>query len=272
MIAPFRLGGPVGNGRVNAPGDVRAVKHAFAALGRYSPPDSGIDGYIDRPLRDAVTRYQQDRHLKPDGWLAPGGETARNLALDLGGDPGGGGAAAPAAPAGPLALKDAVGDGRANRPDDVVAVKTALAGLGRYGTDRTRAPNPFLDRPLIGAVSAFQKEAGLKQDGWLAPGGETERALTAATAPPRSPSRRPRRSRPRGRNRSPRRRRPLHGRPNRRHRNRQTTRRSSRPSPRHSARRFTWRNPPVPAITGRSAGRGRWAATSLRKRRCKTLA
>jgi hypothetical protein len=131
-----------------------------------------------------VTRYQQDRHLKPDGWLAPGGETARNLALDLGGDPGGGGAAAPAAPAGPLALKDAVGDGRANRPDDVVAVKTALAGLGRYGTDRTRAPNPFLDRPLIGAVSAFQKEAGLKQDGWLAPGGETESALTAATAPP----------------------------------------------------------------------------------------
>jgi hypothetical protein len=58
-------------------------------------------------------------------------------------------------------LTDEVGDGRANRPDDVLAVKTTLRDLGRL-----EEPKPgfagLIDRPFDGAIRGFQRDKELR--------------------------------------------------------------------------------------------------------------
>jgi hypothetical protein len=78
------LGGVVGNGRASRPEDVAKVQHAMGGLGRYRRPNDEPNGILDRGLDRAIRGYQADRGLKQDGWMAPRGETAREIGTDLG--------------------------------------------------------------------------------------------------------------------------------------------------------------------------------------------
>ncbi|MEK9723479.1 MAG: peptidoglycan-binding domain-containing protein [Rhodospirillaceae bacterium] len=63
--------------------------------------------------------------------------------------------------------------------DDVTAVNYMLNALGHF-----RVPDygltPYPDRPLFDGIQNFQKSNGLKTDGIMKPGGETERTLDGA--------------------------------------------------------------------------------------------
>ena len=72
-------------------------------------------------------------------------------------------------------LGDRVGDGLPNNPQDILWLKRALSRLGRYN-DRGDA-HPFIDRALANAITGYQRDRGLRRDGLLNPGGETECAI-----------------------------------------------------------------------------------------------
>lgn len=78
------LGAPVGSGRESRPEDVVKVKQGMRELGRYPRLQAEPSGVLDRELDRAIRNYQADRKLKQDGWLAPQGETAREMGRDLG--------------------------------------------------------------------------------------------------------------------------------------------------------------------------------------------
>jgi Putative peptidoglycan binding domain len=73
-------------------------------------------------------------------------------------------------------IGDEVGDGRANREDDVVEVKRAFAALGRLEEPEDE-PSGLIDRALDTALHGFQRDKGLRVDGFMRPGGPTERSL-----------------------------------------------------------------------------------------------
>jgi hypothetical protein len=72
-------------------------------------------------------------------------------------------------------LSGMVGNGRANRRADVRWVKDALARLGRYADGPE--PHGYIDRELHDAICGCQRDCGLRCDGWLRPGDETEGTL-----------------------------------------------------------------------------------------------
>lgn len=72
-------------------------------------------------------------------------------------------------------LGDRIGDGFPNNPQDVLWLKQALSHLGRYH-DRGDL-HPFIDRALANAIAGYQRDRGLRRDGMLTPGGETECTL-----------------------------------------------------------------------------------------------
>lgn len=79
----------------------------------------------------------------------------------------------------PLRLKHPIGKSYNMGPEDTLAAKRVLASLGHmavpdYGIDE------YPDQPLIDAVKAFQRTSGLREDGVMKPGGETEAGLNAA--------------------------------------------------------------------------------------------
>ena len=68
-----------------------------------------------------------------------------------------------------------VGNERENRIEDVLWAKEALACLGRYRPSRHW--NGYIDRILHDAIHAYQRDRGLRRDGYINPDGETERAI-----------------------------------------------------------------------------------------------
>lgn len=54
-------------------------------------------------------------------------------------------------------------------------MKLALACLGRYPAHAMA--HGYIDRTLDEAIQAYQRDRGLRRDGVLLPGGETERCL-----------------------------------------------------------------------------------------------
>jgi hypothetical protein len=83
---------------------------------------------------------------------------------------------APAANARPeTRLTGMVGNGRTNHQTDVRWMKEALQHLGRYCDGPE--PHGYIDRELHDAIHAYQRDCGLRCDGWLRPGGETENTL-----------------------------------------------------------------------------------------------
>jgi hypothetical protein len=73
-------------------------------------------------------------------------------------------------------LRDEVGNGRTDREDDVVDVKRGFGALGRF-EEPEDGPNGIIDRPLDATIRGFQRDRGLRVDGFMRPGGPTERSL-----------------------------------------------------------------------------------------------
>jgi len=73
-------------------------------------------------------------------------------------------------------IQKPVGNNMANDQEDVFSVKRALSSLGHFGGEE---PNGFITRRMDHSIKTFQRDSGLKVDGILLPGGETETALLA---------------------------------------------------------------------------------------------
>lgn len=72
-------------------------------------------------------------------------------------------------------IRKAVGNNLENDEKDVLSVKTALGGLGWF--EREDEPHGIITRPLDNSIKGFQRDKGLRVDGRIHPGGETETAI-----------------------------------------------------------------------------------------------
>ena len=81
-----------------------------------------------------------------------------------------------------LTLHAPAGNGFDNRPGDVATVQRLLGATGDLPEDPFDRPRGYIDENTTNAIKGFQRRAGLADDGWLAPNGETERALHGAAA------------------------------------------------------------------------------------------
>jgi len=73
-------------------------------------------------------------------------------------------------------LKKPIGPNHVVDPGDTVRTKSVLAGMGFFEPPE-EGITPWPDIPMVDAVAAFQRENGLKVDGVIRPGGETEQAI-----------------------------------------------------------------------------------------------
>jgi len=76
-----------------------------------------------------------------------------------------------------------VGAGQRNRGRDVQGTKRALAWAGYYPNAKAQRPDARPDDDLDWGLKRFQRDFGLKTDGFLRPGGETERTLDRVAGP-----------------------------------------------------------------------------------------
>jgi hypothetical protein len=194
--------------------DSLRAKKAFRDLGFFKTPRYGITPYPDAPLFDAIRGFQSANGLRRDGIMKPDGETATRLGAVLSArqqprrrrpdltrpDPA---RPKPARPNKPnlfetaarqnlrhtapttFGLFDMVGAGRRNRASDVLAAKRSLAWAGAYPRERAIDTRQVTTAgsDLFAALRAFQKTNGLKSDGFMRPGGETETALDKLISP-----------------------------------------------------------------------------------------
>lgn len=173
------LQSPVGKGQENNPEDVEALDDRLRKIKAYIPPaeyQENAQRYATEPMIGALERYQQDKGLKVDGIANPGGPTERAINNELLEKPRGAGLLYDP----PTALAGTVGNGFENRREDVAAVKRGLGALGYLPEDPFDKPHGFIDEAATNGIKTFQRAKGLTDDGWLAPNGETERALDGA--------------------------------------------------------------------------------------------
>ncbi len=72
-------------------------------------------------------------------------------------------------------ITDKTGKGHVNHKADILWVKDTLEKLGRYNPPGER--HAFIDKELHEAIENYQRDSGLKSDGFLSPMGETEKTL-----------------------------------------------------------------------------------------------
>lgn len=72
-------------------------------------------------------------------------------------------------------IRKPVGNNLANEEKDVMSVKKALGGLGRF--EKEEEPHGIITRTLDDSIKDFQRDKGLRVDGRIRPGGETETAI-----------------------------------------------------------------------------------------------
>jgi hypothetical protein len=175
------LGAPAGNGRQNNPDDIEALDGALRQVGAYAPPPEYAGGpqrYATEPMIGALERFQEQNGLKIDGYAEPGGPTERAINNRLLGKPKGAGLLFEPPPA----LSGTVGNGFANKREDVAAVQRMLGALDYMPEHPFDRPAGFIDERTTEATRRFQRDRGLAPDGWMAPGGETETALRSSIA------------------------------------------------------------------------------------------
>jgi peptidoglycan hydrolase-like protein with peptidoglycan-binding domain len=196
MFEAFRLKGAVGGDMSVDLDDTLGTKKALRTLGHFQTPSYGLTEYPDQAMIDGLKSFQRANDLRVDGVMHPDGPTHRKLTLALT-QP----RSEPAAPSNqatyerslapahrrrPLTLKQPVKASASVDLDDVLKIKTALAVLGLL-----REPKDGLslypDRAMFDAVEAFQRRAGLRVDGEMAPDGPTVRKINAATELDASP-------------------------------------------------------------------------------------
>ena len=78
-----------------------------------------------------------------------------------------------------LTISESAGPGQKNDPEDVFATDNAMREAEIYspGYPYNLGPARYLHEPMVDAIEDFQKRNGLKVDGYLDPGGPTERAI-----------------------------------------------------------------------------------------------
>ena len=76
-------------------------------------------------------------------------------------------------------LRSRVGNGSVNHPEDILWVKAALQLLGRFNEQERHG---YITRALDSAIRGYQRDRGLRRDGHLNPGGETECTLCVELA------------------------------------------------------------------------------------------
>lgn len=82
----------------------------------------------------------------------------------------------------PFDVSSTVGLQGPNKRDDVRKVETLLGRHGYMDLKPTDGPTGYPGTRLVQGIQKFQKDKGLKRDGFLRPGGETIRALAAGEA------------------------------------------------------------------------------------------
>lgn len=175
----LNLKGAVGRGQENHEEDVFSTDAALRQIGAYEPPPeyaSEPQRYITEPVVNALESVQEQNGLKIDGYAEPGGPTERAINNALLRKPRGAGLLHDFN----MSIADTVGNGFKNAPRDVETVKRALGGLGYLPEDPFDRPSGFIEETTTAAIRGFQGDNGLKIDGWLRPGGETEAALKSA--------------------------------------------------------------------------------------------
>ncbi|WP_374303440.1 peptidoglycan-binding domain-containing protein [Ferrovibrio sp.] len=83
-------------------------------------------------------------------------------------------------PARYLALQSPLGRDHVAEPADILDAKRALMALGYYQSLGGDPPGAWVDNELFTGIRKFQRDQGLKIDGLMRPGGETEAAMNAA--------------------------------------------------------------------------------------------
>lgn len=76
-----------------------------------------------------------------------------------------------------LRLSGRVGNNLENQENEVLAVKSLLHRAGYFDLNAAPEPHGYMTRNMDGAIRAYQGANGLRVDGILNPGGETESAL-----------------------------------------------------------------------------------------------
>jgi hypothetical protein len=87
------------------------------------------------------------------------------------------------APVRAFGLRATVGQGSTNLADDVQAAKRGLSWAGFYPSAAAQSPTGEADADFLRGIADFQAGHGLKQDGWMRPGGETESAIDRVIGP-----------------------------------------------------------------------------------------
>lgn len=81
-----------------------------------------------------------------------------------------------------FSLSKAMGTNYTVDPGDIVNTKTALNQLGYYDVPPHRGIDDWTDDSMFNGIKAFQKDNGLKVDGFMRPDGPTEQAINSSLA------------------------------------------------------------------------------------------
>lgn len=192
---PLQLNQPLGSSYPADEDDVRAVKSALLVVGEYPETADRESGYTDDALFDGLKRFQKKRGLHPDGIAKPGGPTETTLSAALADKAlsrpqrraGKNGSRRPSQAArqkqSVFGIANGTGEGQVNRPHDVTGTKRALAWAGYYPKEKAQNPKSTPDEDMRWGLWRFQQDFGLKQDGFMRPGGETAQALNTLITP-----------------------------------------------------------------------------------------
>jgi hypothetical protein len=81
-----------------------------------------------------------------------------------------------------LNLKSPIGTNYRVDPNDLMHTKRALSDLGYYDVPPHRGIDDWTDDATFDGIRRFQKDNGLKVDGFMRPGGPTEQAMNTSLA------------------------------------------------------------------------------------------
>lgn len=76
-----------------------------------------------------------------------------------------------------VSLKSPIGTNYRVDPDDLMNTKRTLNQLGYYDIPPHRGVDDWTDDAMFDGIKRFQKDNGLKVDGFMRPGGETEQNI-----------------------------------------------------------------------------------------------
>lgn len=194
MITPFRMKDTVGRSYTTNLDDTYNLKRALAGLGHIDTTKGTLDRYPDGAMLKGIESFQREQGLKVDGIVRPDGPTHQRLNAILGGI--GRSAGRPSTNVTPQSDRISTscfpGD-QVEQPQvkldepvtssgnvvlsDAQKVKSALEFLGVTRTGAQSDPYPSHD--LFRGIRDFQKREGLRVDGEMRPGGETEQRMNA---------------------------------------------------------------------------------------------